>query len=110
MTRTWKWYVYVIECSDGLYYTGMTWNIEQRLEQHRLGQGSKFTARHGFKALVYVEEFDDIYEARMREVQVKDFSRKKKELLFERREYGVEVSSSQPLASNNKVGRSAKDN
>jgi predicted GIY-YIG superfamily endonuclease len=80
--RKWKWYVYIVECEDGLYYTGMTWDIEKRMEQHKSGAGSRFTGKHGFKELRYVEEFQDIEEARRREVQIKDFSRKKKEDLF----------------------------
>lgn len=78
----WKWFVYIIECLDGFYYTGTTWNIEQRMEQHKSGQGSKFTAKHGFKRLAYFEEFTDLNQARQREHQLKDFSRKKKEELF----------------------------
>jgi predicted GIY-YIG superfamily endonuclease len=85
----WKWYVYIIECLDGLYYTGVTYNIEKRLEQHRTGKGSKFTCKHGFKELKYVEEFEDIIRAREREHQLKDFSRKKKQALWE--------NSSQPV-------------
>jgi len=84
MKKQWKWFVYIIECQDGFYYTGLTWNIEQRMEQHKLGFGSKFTGKHGFKQLVHVEEFLDLTEARNREHQVKDFSRKKKEALFQR--------------------------
>lgn len=80
--RNWKWYVYIIRCKDGLYYTGLTWNLEKRLEQHRLGKGSKFTTKHGFDKLCFIEEFEDLEQARQREVQVKDFNRKKKEALF----------------------------
>lgn len=79
---TWRWYVYIIECLDGFYYTGMTWNINIRSEQHLLGKGSKFTSKHGFKELKYFEEYTNIYEARQREHQLKDFSRKKKEALW----------------------------
>lgn len=74
--------MYIIECLDGFYYTGITWNLSQRLEQHRVGKGSSFTQRHGFKRLRYVEEFNDLLEARQREVQLKDFNRKKKEAIF----------------------------
>ena len=81
--RKWHWYVYIIECQDRLYYTGMTWDINKRLEQHKSGKGSKFTGKHGFKELKYIEEFTDIEEARRREVQLKDFSRKKKEALWQ---------------------------
>lgn len=82
MGTPWKWYVYIVECIDGLYYTGLTWNIEERMDQHKSGKGSKFTGRHGFKQLVYIEEYIDLIEARNREKQLKDFSRKKKEALF----------------------------
>lgn len=82
MSKQWKWYVYIIECLDGFYYTGLTWNLEQRMEQHKSGKGSRFTGKHGFKKLVYFEEFYNLTEARNRERQIKDFSRKKKEALF----------------------------
>jgi predicted GIY-YIG superfamily endonuclease len=78
----WHWFVYILECNDGLYYTGITYNLDKRLEQHRMGKGSKFTSKHGSKALKYSEEFTDINEAREREQQLKDFSRKKKEALW----------------------------
>lgn len=80
--KQWKWYAYIIECLDGFYYTGVTYNLDKRLDQHRIGKGSKFTSKHGFKELKYVEEFDNINEAREREHQLKDFSRKKKEALW----------------------------
>lgn len=86
MEKPWKWYVYIIECLDGFYYTGITWNLEQRMEQHRSGKGSKFTSKHGFKELVYFEEFSNLIEARNRERQLKDYSRKKKEALFKNKE------------------------
>lgn len=80
----WTWWVYVIECSDGLYYTGLTWNLESRLEQHQSGRGSAFTKRHGFKRLCHAEEYPHFEDALRREVQVKDFSRQKKEALWNR--------------------------
>jgi len=80
--KKWHWFVYIIECQDGLYYTGMTYNLDKRLEQHRIGKGCAFTTKHGFKELKYFEEFNDLLEARTREIQLKDFSRKKKEDLW----------------------------
>lgn len=78
----WHWYVYIIECRDGFYYTGMSWDLDKRLEQHQNGRGSEFTRKHGFKQLRYTEEFADLTQAREREHQLKDFSRKKKETLW----------------------------
>ncbi|OIN90299.1 hypothetical protein CO019_00320 [Candidatus Berkelbacteria bacterium CG_4_9_14_0_2_um_filter_42_30] len=80
----WHWFVYVLECQDGFYYTGVTYNLEKRLEQHVSGKGSKFTSKHGFKCLKYFEEYEDLIQARAREHQIKDFNRKKKEALWKK--------------------------
>lgn len=79
---TWKWYVYIIECLDDTYYTGMTWCIANRMDQHISRLGSKYTAIHGFKKLVYFEEHTDINDARRRERQIKDWNQGKKEKLI----------------------------
>ena len=80
--KKWKWYVYILELKNGLYYTGMTWNPSARFDQHMSGLGSKYTARHGVRRLVYLEEHEDFELARRREIQIKDFSRKKKRVLI----------------------------
>lgn len=80
--KQWKWYVYIIECKDGTYYTGLTWNVANRIEQHISGLGSKYTAKHGFKKLVYYEEHEDLEVARKRERQIKDWSQEKKRKLI----------------------------
>ncbi len=59
----------------------MTWNLDERLEQHSSGKGSNFTAKHGFKELKWFKEFTDIVGARECERQVKDFSRKKRGIM-----------------------------
>lgn len=82
MKKIWKWYVYIVECLDGTYYTGMTWNYSIREFQHNSGKGSRYTARHGFKAVVYLEEHEDFDIARYREKQIKDWSQKKKRKLI----------------------------
>lgn len=83
MFKKWKWYVYILELKNGLYYTGMTWNPATRFDQHSLGKGSKFTSKYGVRALACLEEHDDLELARKREIQIKDFSRKKKKLLID---------------------------
>ena len=82
MFKKWKWYVYILELKNGLYYTGMTWKPEIRFDQHLSGLGSKFTSKYGVRRLVYLEEHDDFEIARRREIQMKDFSRKKKQELI----------------------------
>lgn len=78
----WKWYVYIIECLDSSYYTGLTWSLPSRVEQHLSGLGCKYTSVHGVKRLAYAEEHTDITLAREREIQIKDWSRGKKEKLI----------------------------
>jgi putative endonuclease len=76
--KSWKWYVYIIECKDGTYYTGRTWDVNLRYEQHLSGLGGVYTAEHGVKALVYYEEHSDYQEACKREIQIKNWSQDKK--------------------------------
>jgi len=80
--KEWKWYVYILECLDGTYYTGLTWNPSNRFDQHLSKLGSKYTKKHGVKELVYLEGHTDLEVARKREIQIKDWSQKKKQMLI----------------------------
>jgi putative endonuclease len=77
-----KGYMYILKCSNGKYYTGSTVNLEKRLEEHNLGEGSNFTKGHLPVKLVYYEEFERIDFAFKREKQIQGWSRKKKEALI----------------------------
>jgi putative endonuclease len=77
-----SWFVYIIQCKDDLYYVGLTDDISKRYGQHLSGLGSRFTAIHGVKKLVYIEEYDDFDCARYREKQIKNWNRAKKEKLI----------------------------
>jgi len=83
MNRKWKWYIYIIECKDRSYYTGLTWKPELRYDQHLSGLGGKYTAEHGVRKIVYIEEHEDFKAARKRESQIKDWSREKKRKLIQ---------------------------
>ena len=74
--------MYIIECKDNTYYTGLTWKPELRYEQHLSGLGCKYTAKHGIKRIAYIEEHEDLDLARKREKQIKDWNRDKKEKLI----------------------------
>lgn len=78
----WRWYIYIIECEDGSYYTGLTWQVDNRWQQHLSRLGAAYTARHKPKQLVYVEEYENLEEARLREKQIKGWTRAKKEKLI----------------------------
>lgn len=47
-----EWYVYILKCSDGTLYTGITNNLEKRIKQHNEGKGAKYTMGRGPVALV----------------------------------------------------------
>lgn len=78
----WKWYVYIIRCIDASYYTGMTWQPDQRWMQHLSGLGARYTADHPPEKIVYLEEYGTLDEARRREKQIKGWTRIKKEKLI----------------------------
>ena len=77
-----KWYVYIIECLNGKYYTGMTCNIISRYKQHQKGAGSIYTKKYGVKKLSYYEEHNNLDDARYREKQIKKWRQEKKENLI----------------------------
>ena len=77
-----KGYMYILECSNGKYYTGSTINLEVRVAQHKNGEGANFTKKYGPVELVYFEEYDRIDFAFNREKQIQGWSRKKKEALI----------------------------
>ena len=75
--------MYILQCSNGAYYTGSTIDLDKRLAQHQAGEGANFTKKHLPVTLVYYEEFQRIDDAFYREKQVQGWSRKKKEALIE---------------------------
>ena len=75
-------WMYILECSDGSYYTGSTNNLELRFQQHQNGEGANHTKKRLPVRLLYFEEFQRIDEAFYREKQVQGWSRKKKEALI----------------------------
>jgi len=74
--------MYILECSDGSYYTGSTNDLERRLVQHQNGEGANFTKKRLPVKLLYFEEYSRIDEAFYREKQIQGWSRKKKEALM----------------------------
>jgi UDP-N-acetylmuramate dehydrogenase len=76
-------YVYILQCADGVYYVGHTDNIEKRISMHNQGQVSNFTQKRLPVEVVFVEEFATRAEAIEMEQRIKGWSRKKKEALIE---------------------------
>ena len=75
-------YTYILKCSDNTYYIGSTDNLEKRLYAHNnLKSGAHYTKIRRPVILKYVEEFNTLHEARVRENQLKKLNRKEKEKL-----------------------------
>ena len=77
-----KGYMYILECSDGSYYTGSTKYLATRFMQHQRGEGANHTKKRLPVKLLYVEQYYRIDTAFYREKQVQGWSRKKKEALI----------------------------
>jgi len=75
-------FCYIVECSDGTYYTGWTTDPERRLKQHNRGSGARYTKTRRPVKLVYLEQQPDKFAALKRERAIKALPRKKKIELF----------------------------
>lgn len=71
-------YTYIVECSDGTFYTGWTYDVNNRLETHNKGQGAKYTRGRRPVRLVYVEKHPNKSVALHCEVLLKQLTRKQK--------------------------------
>lgn len=80
MANIWK--LYILRCGDGSLYTGITTDVEKRLEAHRLGRGAKYTRGRGPLELVYSEECGDHSTALKRELEIKALPREEKQRLI----------------------------
>ncbi len=81
-TLAMSFWVYILRCGDGSYYTGHTDNLERRLHQHQAGIFDGYTASRKPLALVYSCPFPSREEALRAERQIKGWSRKKKEAML----------------------------
>lgn len=79
-----KWYVYILRCADDTLYTGITDDLQRRLEQHNMGKGAKYTRGRGPVTLVYQQELPAKGEALKREYQIKQLTRQQKLELIEK--------------------------
>ncbi|MCC4231953.1 TrmJ/YjtD family RNA methyltransferase [Sphingobium soli] len=77
-----SFWVYILRCADGSYYTGHTDDLERRIAQHQAGELPGYTHDRRPVTLVFSENFTDRIDALERERQVKDWSPKKKEALI----------------------------
>ena len=72
------WIVYILQCIDKSYYTGITNNLKKRILEHKNGKGGRYTRSHKVIRLVYQEGLLTHSQALKREIEIKKWSREKK--------------------------------
>lgn len=78
-----NWQVYILLCSDGTFYTGITTDISRRMRQHASGRGAKYFRGRRPKALLFLEGGHDKSTASKRELSIKGLSRAGKKALID---------------------------
>ena len=73
-----KWYVYILKCSDGTLYTGITNNIKARIAKHNSGKGAKYTRGRMPVVLKRTFKYKNRSEASKAEYAIKQLSRVEK--------------------------------
>jgi putative endonuclease len=77
-----SYYVYVLVCEDGTFYTGYTRNVKARFKLHKKGKGAKYVRIHLPEKIVYVEKFDTRSDAIKRERLIKRLTHAEKQKLI----------------------------
>ena len=81
-TASKPWCVYLLECQDGSFYTGITNRLAQRFVAHKLGKGARYTRSHPPKQLIGSLPYANRSQASIAEHQIKQLKRDQKLTLF----------------------------
>jgi putative endonuclease len=76
------WFCYILECSDGTLYTGITNDLEMRIKTHNLGKGAKYTKTRLPVKLKWSKIAENRSEASKLEYKIKKLNRSQKLILF----------------------------
>ena len=76
------WFFYMVRCRDSSLYSGITNDLQARVEKHNKGTGAKYTSGRRPVTLVYSEKQGNVSEARKREAQIKSWPKSRKEQLI----------------------------
>ncbi|MCI0479915.1 GIY-YIG nuclease family protein [Candidatus Uhrbacteria bacterium] len=77
-----RWHVYLVRCTDGSLYTGISTDVEARVAAHNAGTGAKYTRSRTPVELVWTERKASESSARKREAAIKKMTRSEKIKLF----------------------------
>ena len=76
--RNGRFFVYILKCRDGTYYTGYTNDLSNRINRHNKGIASKYTQRRLPVRLVWSKEYKYFKRAFLEEIRIKKLTRKQK--------------------------------
>jgi putative endonuclease len=80
--REGRFFVYIVQCKDGTYYTGYTTNLSRRVEEHNKGHGAKYLKKNKLPVrLVYAKEYRYYKNVLKAEKRLKKLTREQKERL-----------------------------
>jgi putative endonuclease len=82
VTRKSKYWIYIVQCRDGTYYTGYTNDLKSRVALHNNGNGAKYLRRRLPVKLVYAKEYRYYKNALRSERNIKKLTREQKERLI----------------------------
>jgi putative endonuclease len=92
-TRKGRFFVYIVQCGDGTYYTGYTKDLENRIALHKSGKGAKYVKYKLPAELVYAKEYRYYKLAITEEKRVKTLTREQKsELVKSYADNNLEIS------------------
>jgi putative endonuclease len=78
-----QWQVYILLCSDGSLYTGISTEVKRRVAQHAAGTGAKYFRGRSPCQIVYLESGHDRSSASRREMAIKKMSLTEKRSLLD---------------------------
>ncbi|MCH2179171.1 MAG: GIY-YIG nuclease family protein [Mariniblastus sp.] len=81
-----EWHVYLLRCADNSLYTGITNDLQRRVEQHNAGTAARYTRSRGPVTLVYEETAECRSSALKREYAIKQLTRRQKQQLINNRQ------------------------
>ena len=87
--KTPGWFLYILQCRDNTFYTGITTDLDRRLTQHNDGTASRYTRNRKPVVMVHNEICEDHSAALKRECAVKKLTRTEKELMVKKRRTAV---------------------
>jgi len=99
------WFVYIVKCRDTKLYTGMSNDVDKRVDKHNKGKGCKFTKYRYPVKLVYKKECGTRSTARKKELEIQGFTRSKKLDLINKEDNGLAPVERTPIMVYNTTRR-----